>query len=397
MEVVHQEIHELRSEVASVRAQMQTMEGVIASLVKLSSSHGVMSQEGTSHGGALQKKDRSPRVRTFEQECSVGSTQGFVSLVDFEGDLDCEPRAARVLFGILGASTAPHHIRTCLRVVLGAVMVLILANLVWSTLEVVTRVAMGEALQAYSGFFLLWASCMVHWVCTLVLRPRCSFRGDKYTIIIILFCVTISSVVGVTSGITLSLVLRHGWPDVPNVMTWVGLVFLKWMLVATHFATALMLQADCGRLTLSLKRVVDGPDAVFSHVRQVKRRWRPFLGLQLAVELLAMVLFLLRALLFLKTRTWSELVVTVGDIFQVFLLILCQVYPLVAYNEAVMDTRHRVEHFAMLQRLRREALEFRILGQVFDKATFQTYLASGCGSIIVVLVKKLAEIYSMPW
>ena len=391
--MLHQEIHELRTEVASMRTQMQTMEGVIASLfVKLSASHGVIpqSQEGTSHGGVLQIDRASDLV------CSVGSTHVFFSLADFEGDLDCEPRAARVLFGLLGAGVAPHHTRTCVRVVLGAVMVLILANIVWCTQEDVTRFSMEDSLQAYSGFFLLWASCMVHWVCTLVLR-HCSFRGEKYTIIFLQFCVPISSLVGVTSAITLSLVLRHRWPDVPNVMSWVGFVFLKCMLVATHLATALMLQADCGRLIPSLKRVVHGHDAVFSQVRQVKQRWRPFLGFQLTLELLAMVLLFLRAFLFLEMKTWSKLLVFVGDIFQVFFLVLFQVYPLVAYNEAVVRTRHRVEHFPMRQRFRREALEFRILGQVVDKATFRTCLMSGCASIMVVLVKKLAEDYSMPW
>ena len=106
MEMLHQEIHELRMEVASVRALMQTMEGVIASLlVKLSASHGVMPrQEGTSHGGVLQME-----VRTFDLECILGTTQGFHSLVDLEGDLDCEPRTARVLFGLLGAGTATPH------------------------------------------------------------------------------------------------------------------------------------------------------------------------------------------------------------------------------------------------------------------------------------------------
>ena len=342
-------------------------------------------------------KERSPRVRTFDLECSAGSTQGSLSLVDLEGDPACVPPAARVLFGLLGAGTAPHLIRTCLRVVLVAVMVLYLANLVWSTMEIVTRVAVEDAVQAYSGLFLLWASCTVHWVCTLVLRPQCSFRGDEFTVTILQLCVAITSLSGVTSAISLSLVLRHRWPEIPNVMTWVRAVFLKWMLVATHLATALMLQADCGCLIPSLKRVVHGHDAVFSQVRQVKRRWRPFLGLQLALELLALVLLFLRAFFFLKMQTWSEMAVLVGDVFTVFLLMLCQVYPLVAYNEGVVHTRHCVEHFPMLQRLKREALEFRILGQVVDKATFQRYFMSGCGSITVILAKNLAENYSKPW
>ena len=87
------------------------------------------------------------------------------------------------------------------------------------------------------------------------------------------------------------------------------------------------------------------------------------------------------------------MVVLVGDVFKVFLLMLCQMYPLVAYNEGVVHTRHCVEHFPMLQRLKREALEFRILGQVVDKATFRRYFMSGCGSIMVVLAKNLAENY----
>ena len=205
------------------------MEGVIASLlVKLSASHGGMpkSQEGTSHGGVLQMKDRSPRVRTFDLECSAGSTQGSLSLVDLEGDPACMPPAARVLFGLLGAGTAPHLIRTCLRVVLVAVMVLYLANLVWSTMEIVTRVAIWFApavgqLHGALGVHLGSATTVL------------IIRGDEFTVTILQLCVAITSLSSVTSAISLSLVLVHCWPEIPNVMTWVRAVFLKWMLVAT--------------------------------------------------------------------------------------------------------------------------------------------------------------------
>ena len=48
--MLQQEIHELRTEVASVRTQVQTMEEVIASLlVKLSASHGWHVQQPGRH------------------------------------------------------------------------------------------------------------------------------------------------------------------------------------------------------------------------------------------------------------------------------------------------------------------------------------------------------------
>lgn len=164
------------------------------------------------------------------------------------------------------------------------------------------------------------------------------------------------------------------------------------MQVATHLATALLLQADCARVIAAVEEIASSPrqlEVAISQVRQLRCRWSTFVAFHFVFEPLGMVLLLLDAFFVTKEHQWGEVLWLSLGLFAILCLILCQVLPLVAYHEAVRYARQHVDDFPTAQRLNREPLEFTVLGTIIDRAAFQRFFAAGTCSILSILARKL--------
>ena len=236
---------------------------------------------------------------------------------------------------------------------------------------------------------LIWFATMGHWICVLSVRPQCSLQGVRAKAILLFVgvCVALSVVALTVIPVAMS---RHvDWVFVEgNLLDQLRLL----MVYATHVATALLFQADCTRATsaiMNLTRSAANYDRAVVLVRLLKRRWHTFLRLHFLLEGSALALLIIGAFFFSKQHLWFDVVLYCFGSASSLCLAMCQLYPLIEYNEAVARTRLMIDDYAMAQRLNREPFEFRVLQMVIDRGTFHGLVWAGVGSIMSVLVKKV--------
>lgn len=215
LETLHNEIHELRTELAFVRTELQAMQKVMASL---------LAKDGASDVGVSHRQDfvSIQSCPTFK-ECL--NEEGLPRTSLLQEDLEGEPWSANVLFELLGAGTGRYGNRTSVRVVLATTMVLIQVNNV-RTLDASAKPGLFTCMTGVAAF-LLWAATMVHWLCALVQRPQCSLRGIQYKVLV-QFSVVSSILFGVSSIVgLLSLASHWDWtPQTYSPWTWLGFLVM---------------------------------------------------------------------------------------------------------------------------------------------------------------------------
>ena len=281
--------------------------------------------------------------------------------------------------------------RLCLRVCLGTFWIIYLLLQLGSLIVAMLKHSVDILLIAELYSILMWLVTMVHWICVLAVRPQCSLQGVRAKAILLFVgvCVALNVVVQTVTDVA-------ACPHFD--LVFVGDFLLTQlgppMVYATHVATALLFQADCTRATsaiMHLTRSAANYDRAVVLVRLLKRRWHTFLRLHFLLEGSALALLIISAFLFSKLHLWVDVVTYCVGSASLLCLTMCQLYPLIEYNEAVARTRLMTDDYAMAQRLNREPFEFRVLQMVIDRGTFHGLVWAGVGSIMSALVKKVKQ------
>jgi hypothetical protein len=155
-----------------------------------------------------------------------------------------------------------------------------------------------------------------------------------------------------------------------------------------------VLQEECAVLSHEFQEIMASPPAAcaasystfYAKVCEAKCRWRLSLVVELGGGVSAVGLHVLSFFLDTMTSQWASVVLVSGHLASDFCLLLCNVIPIAAYNEAVIRTRLSVEHFPTAQRLSREPVEFSILSLVVERSYFRAFLISGVSSSLSALV-----------
>jgi len=241
---------------------------------------------------------------------------------------------------------------------------------------------------AWACFF---AASLVHWLSALYLRSQVAPLG-VYCIPIIRLAVLglCNSVVGTS----FNLITRNGGPPLTSIM-WTCCCCAA---VGTHVISAVLLQADLNELRQALKLLAHH-DAMslhrvaWSELRKKKNRWIVFLLLHLVPEMICMVLFTIAALQYIRDHEWRDVVDSISSLFAVLFMMLCQIIPIVSYNEAVVRTRLRLEEFTTMQRFNRLPVEFTFFGVTIAKRSFYYLLVAGVSSAMSFLMRELLIVF----
>jgi len=163
-----------------------------------------------------------------------------------------------------------------------------------------------------------------------------------------------------------------------------------------HLASALLLQSDMCALRRALRQLsgTGTPDRaaherVLMDVHGTKRRWFSFLLFHLIPEIAALGLFVVSAFLDATRRNVPDVIADGSNIAYFLCVMLCQLTPLVEYNEAVRRAKLRVEEFVVLQRFLRLPLEFKIFGVAYYRRSFNAFLATGMSGACSVLARRV--------
>jgi len=163
-----------------------------------------------------------------------------------------------------------------------------------------------------------------------------------------------------------------------------------------HLASALLLQSDMCALRRELRQLsgTGTPDRtahelVLMDVHGTKRRWFSFLLFHLIPEIAALGLFVVSAFLDATRRNVPDVIADGSNIAYFLCVMLCQLTPLVEYNEAVRRAKLRVEEFVVLQRFLRLPLEFKIFGVAYYRRSFNAFLATGMSGACSVLARRV--------
>merc|ERR1712136_14981 len=257
-----------------------------------------------------------------------------------------DPRFVNMLFVAGGVETfgGTSHCGGCLMV-----WTIIIA-IVWATLAYITCIktyavlADPFSIKADSYKSIAWAcfffASLVHWLSALYLRSQVVPRG--------LYCVPIArlailSVCNSVAGTSFNLVTNNAGPP---------LIAILWTCafcaaVGAHVTSAVLLQADIDELRQALK--------LLAH---------------LVPEMICMVLFTIAALQYVRDHEWRDVVDSISSLFAVLFMMLCEIIPIVSYNEAVVRTRLRLEEFTTMQRFNRLPVEFTFFGVTIAKRSF---------------------------
>jgi len=84
---------------------------------------------------------------------------------------------------------------------------------------------------------------------------------------------------------------------------------------------------------------------------------------------------------------------SISSLFSVLFMMLCQVIPIVSYNEAVVRTRLRLEEFTTMQRFNRLPVEFTFFGVTIAKRSFYYLLIAGVSSAMSFLMRELLIVF----
>jgi len=308
-----------------------------------------------------------------------------------------DPRFVNMLFVAGGVETFGGTSHCC-----GCLMVwTIIIAIVWATLAYITCIktyavlADPFSIKADSYKSIAWAcfffASLVHWLSALYLRSQVVPRG--------LYCVPIArlailSVCNSVAGTSFNLVTNNAGPP---------LIAILWTCafcaaVGAHVTSAVLLQADIDELRQALKLLAHH-DAMSAHrvawseLGKKKNRWMVFLLLHLVPEMICMVLFTIAALQYVRDHEWRDVVDSISSLFSVLFMMLCQVIPIVSYNEAVVRTRLRLEEFTTMQRFNRLPVEFTFFGVTIAKRSFYYLLIAGVSSAMSFLMRELLIVF----
>lgn len=239
----------------------------------------------------------------------------------------------------------------------------------------------------YSGDMLFFIAALIHWLSCILLWPRCS--PSKLCGVVLLFVgasVCLFSSVGIVQNLI---------PGMGHTGEWVlstPVLLLNFMSCWSHAASALLFQGDCDALSGSLLRLPAGAayDRFAFKVQVIKTRWRMFLLMHLVPEFCAMALYTFSAVLASKRCNWKDILVHSMFTIAAMCLMLCQLVPLVAYNEAV-NARLVLENHPTTERFNRKRMAWTFLGMAFERRYFAVLFSAGASSSFSPLIGHIIQ------
>jgi len=311
--------------------------------------------------------------------------------------LNVDPRVIRVLFVAGGVETfaGTSQCYGCLPAWTSVILCVWLAMAYMTGLK--TYVVLADPISHKADIYksIAWAcfftASLVHWLSALYLRSQVVPLG--------VYCIPIVrlAVLGLcnsVAGTSFNIITKNGAPPLTAIL-WTCSCCAA---VGTHVISAVLLQADLNELRQALKLLAHH-DAMSAHrvawseLRKKKNRWMVFLLLHLVPEMICMVLFTIAALQYVRDHEWRDVVDSISSLFAVLFMMLCEIIPIVSYNEAVVRTRLRLEEFTTMQRFNRLPVEFTFFGVTIAKRSFYYLLIAGVSSAMSFLMRELLIVF----
>lgn len=271
----------------------------------------------------------------------------------------------------------------------------ILARFLWFSLYATLSLVWAQFLREHmlrcpqnncklAGDVCLIFGAGVHWVSAICLQPV-SLRGVKVAPVLCFVGLGMCLRVVLVQVGFITLSLPWSFMPVPSA--------IDLLAGSSAAAAAVIFQGECYALCSALSHRCGASLNPADHtvlieaVRAARRRWTLFLILLLVLDIAALALYTVSAILDTRKHYWSGLAEHGTLVISLVSFMLGHAIPIVTYNEKVSKTKLALEEFSSFQRLSRHPLEFTVCGVVINGQTLKLFLVAGATSAMTGVIK----------
>jgi len=272
----------------------------------------------------------------------------------------------------------------------------ILARFVWFSLYTTLSVVWAQFLREnmlrcpsnnckIAGDVCLIFGAGVHWVSVIWSQRLISLKGVRVAPVVCF--VGLGMCLRVASMLVVFITLSLPWSFMPVPSA------IELFAGSSAAAAAVIFQGECYALCSALSHHCGASlnpadhNVLIEAVRAARLRWTMFLVLILVLDIAALCLYTVSALLDTRTHYWLGLEEHVTLVISIVSFMLGYAIPIVTYNEKVSKTKLALEEFSSFQRLSRHPLEFTVCGVVINGQTLKLFLLAGATSAMTGVIK----------